>query len=703
MFKMMIKRTPPTERVEKLRALYLAGPVMQENLSYCRTRRQRLLYAKGYAESGFADTARLRRAYAEAYVLKNMRPVINAGEMIVGLPDFTPLTPEETAENAEYEEKMVGAPVARNHGGHMTLDFEKLLKIGVDGLLREVQERRAALDMLDASSVSRDEFYEACEIELSALLELEEHYAAYAEARGLYELAAMLRRVPRGPAHSFHEALQSMHFYRFCLWDLYYYGRIDQYLYPYLKADLDSGVLSEDDAQELLDCFFLLPTAYITPNSSNVVLVGGCSPEGVPVENRLTWMSLRAIEHVRLASCKVGLAVTDATSDGLLRYAAELNARGFTHPALFNDALITEAFRKAGFPEDVSRNYCNTGCVEMTPCAMSGMWVVSPYHNLAAMFLNTLRDNPEVSSLDGFLDAYSHCLRQEIIRQNNRLNRWQMERSRSGCESMRAACLVHDCLETGRALDEGGARYNHTQPNFLGLANVVDSIAALDRLCFLEKTYTPAEIYEILQNDYRDAEALRLSIVNTFPHFGCGEEQTDALAVRLTEMIAENCRGIANFHGAPLLPGAFSYLEHERHGSRTMATLDGRHAGEPLASGSGAVQGFETKGPTAAILSETAWDHSLFLGGVAVNIRFGDDIARPEKLDLLTALIRTFLARGGFQLQINAVSGKTLCDAREHPENYPDLVVRVGGFSAYFTKLSPAMQGEIIRRNEHTL
>ena len=432
-------------------------------------------------------------------------------------------------------------------------------------------------------------------------------------------------------------------------------------------------------------------------------MVGGRAPDGVYVENRLTRMSLQAISHVRLASCKVGLAVTDRTSEPLLRFALRLNAEGLTHPALFNDELITDAFVKAGFPVETARNYCNTGCVEMTPCACSGMWVVSPYHNLAGMFLTTLHEHHEVKTLDEFLDHFRRLLKERIVGANRYLGRWMLERSRNGSESMRVACLVNDCLARGKAVDEGGARYNQTEPNFLGLANVVDSLAALDALVFRSHEYTLTELDKILSENFEGNEQLRQRIIRDLPHFGTNEKLTDSLAVRLTKMIADCCKGVKNQRGAELLPGTFSYLEHERHGKSTGATPDGRLAGYPLASGSSAVQGRETLGPTAAMLSETCWDQSEFLGGVAINIKFSDNMKSDEKINDLLAFLRVFLKRGGFQLQINAVSRKTLEAARSHPDSYRDLVVRVGGFSAYFTKLSPGMQQEIIDRNEHSI
>ena len=395
--------------------------------------------------------------------------------------------------------------------------------------------------------------------------------------------------------------------------------------------------------------------------------------------------------------------MTEGTSDELLRKAIRLNAMGCAQPALFNDRIVVEGFLRAGMPNCDAHNYCNTGCVEVTPVGKSGIHVVSPYHNLAAMLLTAMEQGGAAETFEDFYKVFESILHSEIARRNTDVNRAQMERARNGREAARVSCLIDNCLERGKPVDAGGAVYNYVEPNFLGFSNVVDGLTAIRILVYENREYTLAEFLNILQSNYEGADTLRLRIIHKLPHYGTDEESTNALSVRLSDSILAGCKGLITYRGSKLVPGAFSYYEHVRHGRRTGATPDGRAAGYPLASGSSPVQGRETKGPTAAVRSVLSWDHRNFLGGIAVNLKFSPQYMQGESEDKMLEFVRSFMRMGGFQLQLNAVDRKTLLDAREHPENHRDLLVRVGGFSAYFTKLSPEMQQEIIDRNEHSI
>lgn len=703
---------PVSPRIDKLREVYYNGPVFKENLPYCRVRRQVLLYMRAmHANEQY--TLRLRKAYADAEVLKQMMPVIDNHELIVGKADFSPLTPQEQEEYDCYCKYANNVPKYHGIGGHMVLDYPKLLRLGVEGLLREVQQYRLQID-IDGNpmeDLAKDEFYEACEVELRGLLVLAEHYAEHARALAkqtvdsvrkseLLEIAATLDRVPAKPAQTFRQALQCIHFYQFSLWDGFHYGRVDQYLLPYYQNDIANGTLTREKAQELIDCFRLLGVGYTHPDTSVNVLIGGRDPQGNLVENELTELFLASVEHNRTMH-KVEFAISKDTGEDLLRYALELNAKGFTLPSLLNDDVITEGMRIAGFTEEESHNWANTGCVEITPIGKSGIFVVSPYHNMPQMLLEAMQT--DVPSLDALFETFTKILRRNIVGGLREQNRFQLERSRNGQEVMRVSCLVDDCLKRGKAVDEGGAVYNQIQPNFLGLANTADSFTVLDTLVFKRKEYTLAQIRQVLEANYQGHEALLCRILHEIPHYGTADPTADAMVQRVTQAIIRACHGLTTFRGSFLIPGCFSYLEHARHGLTTGATPDGRKAGYPLSSGSSPTQGLETDGPTSALLSATSWDHRPFLGGVAVNMKFSPNQLSGQAQDRMLALLRVFLQRGGFEMQINAVSGETMKKAYAEPEKYRDLIVRVGGFSANYVKLSKEMQLELIDRNEHEI
>ena len=702
------------ERINRIRDFYMHGPVFCEWVGFTRARRQRLNFMRALRDNGHLYSTRLRRAYAEAYILDNMAPVINDDELIVGLPDFSPLTEEEKKEYALLEEGMKFGPrYAPITADHMALDYAKLIKIGARGLLDEVKCREAALDLNIPGNVEKGEFYECCRVELEALIRLQHRYADHARELAktaepkrkaeLLEIAEMMDRVPEHPARTFREGLEAIHFYNFSMWGLYYFGRVDRYLIDLYRADVEAGRIDHDRAVELYACFLLLPEAYILPNVALDAMVGGTTPDGKTVENEVTHIAIEAIEYARSANGKVSLAVTDDMSEELIRKAIRLNAMGCAQPALFNDRIIVEGFLRAGVPHVDAHEYCNTGCVEVTPVGKSGIHVVSPYHNLCTMLLETMKESVESPSMRDFLEAFEAKLKCEIATKNITLNRAQMERARNGQEPARVSCLTDDCLKRGVAVDAGGAVYNFVEPNFLGFSNVVDSLAVINELVYKSGEYTLCELNEILENNYEGHEELRQKIIKKLPHYGMDEDSTNEMAIALSDMILRGCKGVYTYRGSTLLPGAFSYWEHATHGKRTPATPDGRLAGYPLASGSSPVQGRETNGPTAAMMSVLSWDHRNFLGGIAVNMKFSPSCATSESEDKMLEFVRTFMELGGFQLQLNFVSRDVLIDAKNHPDAHRDLLVRVGGFSAYFTKLSPEMQQEIIDRNEHTV
>lgn len=702
------------ERIERLRKMYLANPMFVEHLGFNRIRRQRLNFLRALSQNGHLYTSRLRRYAADAYLFDHQQPVIYDDELIVGLPDVSPLTEEEQAEyDALCKASRFAPQYAPVTASHMALDYAKLIRIGVKGLLDEVNCHAAALDMNNPESIEKCEFYDGCRMELEALIRLQHRYADHARKLAetaaeprkseLLEIAAICDRVPEHPATTFREALQSIHFFNVMAWDLYYFGRVDQYLIDLYNADVAAGRLTHEDAVELYACFLLLPEAYISPNVALDAMVGGSDDCGNPIENEVTHIAIEAIEYARSANGKVSLAVTEGTSDELLRKAIRLNAIGCAQPALFNDRIVVEGFIRAGVPHRDAHNYCNTGCVEVTPVGKSGIHVVSPYHNLAAMLLTAMEQGGEAKSFEDFYKVFEGVLHGEIARRNTDLNRAQMERARNGREPARVSCLIDDCLRRGKPVDAGGALYNYVEPNFLGFANAVDGLTAIRILVYEKGEYTLEGLLDILKNNYEGNETLRLRIIHKLPHYGTDEESTNALSVRLSDSILSGCKGLITYRGSKLIPGAFSYFEHAVHGKRTGATPDGRVAGYPLASGSSPVQGRETEGPTAALRSLLSWDHRNFLGGIAVNMKFSPQYMQGESEDKMLEFVRSFMRMGGFQLQLNAVDRETLLDAREHPENHRDLLVRVGGFSAYFTKLSPEMQQEIIDRNEHSI
>lgn len=700
----------PSNKVRKLREQTFLGPMMSELPSHSWGLRGGILQCEGWMAAADQPTMRLRRAASLAYRMDHERVVINDHELIVGCPDLAKLTEDEDRRSKELTglaQKCIPRPPGVYD--HLAMDYRKLIEVGVDGLISEATQCRETLDPLLPESTAKDEFYCACLLELNALARLATRYADTARAmaqnaaperaRELLEIADILGTVPAHPARTFRDALQSIHFYTFMLHGDYQMGRPDQCLIDLYRADIAAGRLTPQRALELIDCFCLLYSAYHPKGSAVGFMVGGRDCEGNAVNNELTYLFLQSIAHTRTAYPGIGLCVHDETPNDLLELAVEMLSKGYSHPAIFNDSAITQGLLELGIPERDAHNYVHSSCVEITLCGQSGCWVFSPTINMVELLLGVMRDSPGCRCMEELTEAYERELRNKVVSEVSRQRMWQLERSRNGGGSLLPSCLVNDCLKSGRSIDEGGANYNFIMPTFLGIANLVDSMVAVGILVFDEGELSLGEFYQVCMDDFQDSEDLRTRIVNRFPHFGNNDPETDMLMRNVSELIVRSCEGVVSLSGSKAVPGVYSYLKHVTEGEKTPATPDGRQAYTSLAAASSPVQGRDVNGPTAAILSSTCWDQRPFMGGVAINFSFQPGGAAARKT--MTAVIKTLIARGGLQLQVNCVSKETLREARENPEQHRDLLVRIGGYSDYFTALPPGMQDELMARTEH--
>jgi formate C-acetyltransferase len=262
---------------------------------------------------------------------------------------------------------------------------------------------------------------------------------------------------------------------------------------------------------------------------------------------------------------------------------------------------------------------------------------------------------------------------------------------------------VNDCISKGKDIDHGGARYDWNEMSFVGLANLADSLAAIEQFVFDEKSLTLDDLRKALDANYEGNEELRLKILNRAPKYGNADDRVDRLAKVATEWAHGACSKNRIYPDSEVVAGFFCWVMHEYLGRETGASADGRLCGFPLGDGSGPAQGRERQGPTSAVISTTSWDHTPMLGGIALNLKFTPGRNRAKFVDSLTSLIDTYCDRGGFEVQVNVVDNATLLKAQKNPEQYRDLVVRIGGYSDYFVGLSPEMQAEVIARFEHSI
>jgi formate C-acetyltransferase len=697
-----------------------------------------LIDAQAWSEHSADEDWLIWRARRTAARLGAMPISISPGERIVGRPELRPPTPIEAQKIGSVQDILrTIPPYPGGDAGHFHPDFEKLFRVGVRGIREEIQSRRCpelAEGMNASATEEQKTFYQACDIAIQGLSEYARRVADECdltpfpspqaevaskakqsgegkEAGGWGEVADICRRISTEPPTTFHEAIQLMYLTIIALWHgedhgLTTPGRMDQTLRPFYEADLAAGRITRDEALELICCLYIQLNMILGPGSAESVMVGGRDKNGNDATNELTYLCLAARMATQLVYPTVGLAWHEGTPGELTDFACRMISTGIGDPAFFNDEIISSGLRDHGVSKADSYNYMNSTCVEIKVVGASHMWVTAPYFNCPRALLEVMDfvadgSIPEPTTFDELNARVKERMATTVRGSAESLDKVWHRRAETGCFPL-ASCFISDCLEKGTDFDRGGARYNWVENSFVGLANLADGLLAIKHLVYDSKELSLGELREILKSNYEGHEVLRQRIINRVPKYGNNNGEPDALAVEwahfLEETTESNTVGLHSY-----VPGFFCWIIHESFGANTGATPDGRHAGFPLADGAGAAQGREKSGPTASILSTTKWNHRKAIGGLVHNVRFSRSALKTdESLAALRNLIETYLRRGGFEIQVNVVSADTLRDAQEHPENYPDLLVRVAGYSDYFVHLNPNMQAEVIARTEHT-
>lgn len=695
-------------RIPKLRDYYLhnSAMVLNRDLVPWHCGRSLLLYTEGWLKGSGEPTVKLRRSAAEAYLLINSQPVIRSGELIAGQPDFCPFSPEEQTRYDEYRKLYYSVmPPKRGRADHMALDYPKLLSLGVEGMIAEAKKFRDALDPYDGHNAEKYELFQGCITELKGVLVLEKNYADHArsmaestngsERAELLELAAVLDRVPAKPAVTFREALQSIHLFMYSLYGIYSVGRPDQYLLPYYRRDIENGILTEAGAQELIDCFCLQYMNNMSAWAAAGFMLGGRDGDGHTVENELTWHFLAAIAHTHTPDPNVGFCVTSETSPEMLSFAVQIIKDGHGNPQIWNNDAVTKSMLNCGYDSRAANLFTHSTCVEITPIGCSGVSITSPYINMLQIFLDVFNSCDDAISFDGLFEYFSKYFDAYCIKALRQENLWQLERSRNGTDPIRISALIDNCMERGLPSDSGGARYNLIEPNILGMTNVIESFNIVRELVYRQKKLTLSEFRKVLADNYVGHDELRATIIHSTEHFGMCTPSTNEIAKRISDMVLETFSHHTTFRGARVIPGAFSYRDHEINGHRTGASPDGRLNGMPLADGSSPVQGYDRLGPTLSICSIAVWEPARFLGGTTINVKLNGDTG----VETITDLIRGFLKTNSAQMQFNIVDTEQLLDAQRNPDRYNDLLVRIGGYSDYFTRIPKGLQDDVISRS----
>ena len=639
---------------------------------------------------------------------------------------------------------------------HIAVDYAAVMAKGLKDFERRTEEAESRLDLTDYKQLKKYYFYEAIKIVIRAVRDFAARYAKLAEEKAvtaepkraaeLREMARILRKVPYEKADSFYEAVQSMWLIHLILQiesngHSLSYGRMDQYLYPYYKKDLEKGVITEEKACELLTNLWLKTftinkirswshTQFSagSPLYQNVT-VGGQTPDKKDAVNPLSYLILRSVAQTRLPQPNLTVRYHSGLDERFMNEAIEVVKLGFGMPAFNNDEIIIPSFIARGVKEEDAYNYSAIGCVET---AVPGKWGYRctgiSFLNFPKSFLIALNDGVDPASGTKLMDGMGHFkdmtsfeqvkeawdkIIKEFTRQSVIIENACDMVLEEDVPDILCSALCEDCIGRGLTLKEGGAVYDFISGLQVGIANLADSLAAIKKLVFEEKKITPAQLWDALMSDFagEDGEKIRQLLQNEAPKYGNDDDYVDQLIVDAYQVYIDEIRKYPNtrFGRGPIggirYAGTSSISANVGQGKGTLATPDGRHAGEPLAEGCSPSHSMDKCGPTAVFKSVSKLNTKEITGGVLLNQKVTPQLlAKDENKEKLILLIRTFFDRlHGYHVQYNVVSRETLLDAQVHPEKHRDLIVRVAGYSAFFNVLSRQTQDDIIARTEQTL
>lgn len=656
---------------------------------------------------------------------------------------FAALPPEW---HAAYETAVFTEFMEQRAPGHTVLD-DKIYRCGLIGFKDRIASARAALDFAsDPEAWDKAEQLTAMDIACDAVILFAQRHADLAERMAetasspeqraeLHKVAAICRRVPALPPETFHEALQAYWFCHLAVitelngWDSFSPGHLDQHLAPFFHREQAAGTLSREQAKELLECFFIKfnnhpapPKVGVTAAESGTftdfanINIGGLMTDGSDGSNPVSHLLLEIVEEMHLLQPSTNVQISRKTPDLLLRHALRVIAKGFGFPSLFNaDAVVEEQLRQGKTVEDARAGGCS-GCVEVGAFGKEA-YILTGYFNLPKVLELALNNGIDPRSgrrlgpatgeaahfhrfedlLSAFETQLGHLL--EIKIAGNQLI------ERIYARVMPApflSVLTDDCIARGKDYNAGGARYNNTFIQGVGIGTLTDSLAAIRSQVFEEQRIGLGELLAALTADYSGGEDLRQRLVNKTPKYGNDDDRADSLMRWAFDRLFAAVDGRPTARGGRYRIQMLPTTCHIYFGSMTGATPDGRRAGRPLSEGISPVQGADRHGPTAVVHSAAKMDH-VRTGGTLLNMKLTPALLDSEDgIEKLGHLVRAYFTMGGHHIQFNVVQAATLRAAQAAPEEHRGLIVRVAGYSDYFCDLASELQEEIIARTEHS-
>lgn len=645
-------------------------------------------------------------------------------------------------------------PIVMMPAGHSTPGYKKILSVGYAAL------RRQARDWLDAhrnnlmgDDLEKSIFYQSVEIVCDGAITFIKRYGQTcyeaaekctdpARKAELRQMGDNLMWISENPVQTYWQACQATLLYEMMIaisgvGDIGSFGRFDQYTWPYLKADLEAGRITMDQAQEITDCFFLKVNSFYNGGTGPLAViigigntylhttVGGVDPDtGEDATNPVTYMVLETLGRLKLHDPTLSLRINKNTPAELWECSVAVNQLVGGLPLYQNDeVIIPGAMKELGFSLRDARDYALIGCQEITGSGNdyaggNGNNPPEAYTQYSTILDMALNDgcNPfnneqaslhtgylyEMNSIDEVREAWRK-MASYILKAQVSIGNFADHLFRHYDQHPILSISMEGCMESGKDVVCGGAKYNSFGCTAVGLATVADSITAIQYMCFDKKLCTTRELFDAYMANWEGHELLRQRIISEVPHYGNGDPYADANMKWVVDAYYDMCKECYSSRCKIFKGGMYGAASHVAQGYTTWATPDGRLAGTPIADAASPVQGRDGNGPTSVLSSALSFEHGKFMNGLALNIRIHPSALKGDGSEKLRNMTRTYMDMGGMEVQYNIISSETMRAAQADPDTHRDLVVRIAGFSAYFTELSLDCQNDLISRTENSL
>lgn len=631
--------------------------------------------------------------------------------------------------------------------GETTCDHDKILKVGIKGYMDECQKNIDNTLPQTMDEQAKVDFWKACIIQCQGLITYAHRMADEAERlasvcnderrrKELLSIANNCRIVPENPPQTFHQALQAIWFVH-----VYFhievcttacgFGRFDQYMWPLYKKDvIDEKNITREEALEMLESMYLktcevyevrdnwYATSFAGYPMWQTLMIGGQTAAGEDATNDLSFLCLEAADELQTRQPIMALRVWDKTPEKLIRYGCRMIQEGQANPGFFNDKPGIDISLGKGCTIEEARDWTIVGCIQ--PAPGGGTTDGSPdagYVNMGKMIEFALHNgvDPATGKLMGVrtgdprnfknIDEFKDALKKQILHHYDMI--------RTGYNLMQsihmnrypvifASMVTKGCIENGKSVQNGGAKYSTAGMYVTGPANLADSIEAINECVFKDKDVTMDELVTACDTNFEGRERLRQLLLNKPAKYGNNQSHVDGIYKEMMHFIADNVQSWNDARGGHYAFGIDSQTMNLSHGAVTGALPDGRLAGEPLCDASSPMMGRDINGPTATVKSVASMVDGELHEGALYNLRFDPKGVQGERgLDIIEGVIKTYFEDGGQHIQINVVDNETLKKAQIKPEDYKGLMVRVAGYMAYFTELDKSAQDAIIHRTPH--